>query len=193
MKLSQTKPNPLFNFKLKTLATSFVIGSILTLTACETNSTSAEQEEHLEPVAIALKAHDESSYRAILYDKNELPDSLDQKGITLKLNETLELDVMTLCLASNVISPCKTDDHDEEGHDSHEEDENHDDEKNDSPEVSLKANISDSTLVELRTESEHFEVSLKALKTGKTNLEIEIWHGGHADISNQIFEITVQD
>ncbi|MDC3250074.1 hypothetical protein OAU52_00435 [bacterium] len=229
MNFFQTKPNSIFNFTLKPLATSIAIGSILTLTACETNSTSAEQEEHLEPVAVALKAHDESAYRAILFDKIELPDSLDRKSISLKVDETVELDVVTLCISSGVMSPCELsddddhdhdeeehenhdeeehddhdeeehDDHDEEEHDDHDEEEHddhdeeeHDDHDEEESEFTLKANLSDSSIVELTTEADHFEVSMKGLKAGQTNLEVEIWHGGHADIQNQLFEITVQD
>lgn len=222
MNFFQTKPNSIFNFKLKPLATSIAIGSILTLTACETNSTSVEQEDHLEPVAIALQAHDESAYRAILFDKNVLPDSLDRKSISLKVDETVELDVVALCISSGVMSPCtlsteehdhdhdeeEHDDHDEEEHDDHDEEEHndhheeehddhdeeeHDDHDEEEGEFTLKANLSDSSIVELTTEADHFEVAMKGLKAGQTNLEVEIWHGVHADISDQIFEITVQD
>lgn len=198
MNFFQTKPNSIFNFKLKPLATSIAIGSILTLTACETNSTSVEQEDHLEPVAIALQAHDESAYRAILFDKNVLPDSLDRKSISLKVDETVELDVVALCISSGVMSPCTLSteehdhDHDEEEHDDHDEEE-HDDHDEEEGEFTLKANLSDSSIVELTTEADHFEVAMKGLKAGQTNLEVEIWHGVHADISDQIFEITVQD
>lgn len=154
------------------------------------DSVSSEQEEHLESVAIALEDHSTGEYVAILYDESQLPDSVSQNKVLLKVDEEADYHVISLCLENTILTECEF-----VGHDTHEDHEDHEDHEEESATTgfALKASVKDTTLVNLHVDEEGFEVELQALQVGKTSLDVEIWHGSHADTKGKTFEIVVEE
>ena len=177
---------------MKTKLSILSIAASLFLISCGDDHVGHDQEEHLEPVAIGLENHETEEIVAVLYDASELPDSTSITNVTLAAGDTVELKVVALCLENGELEECDAlgghegHDHDEEAH----EEEGHEEEGEE--EFTLKVSVADSEIVSAEVHSDEFAVELMALKAGETTLEIEIWHGAHADITGKQFTLTVE-
>lgn len=187
--------------KLLTTATSslFLMACFGTDSEVESN-----QELHLEPVAIELIQKSTDSSVAVLYSPEALPDSVSQNKFTLSVDDSLEYKVKLWCEHEGELEECELEVHDDhEAHDDHdheeekatagaEEDHDHDeDHDHEDEEYTLSIKSSDESVVELDVHAEEFEFSAKALSAGSSELTLEVFHGSHADISGQIFEVEV--
>lgn len=177
----------------KLVSTMFV--SVALFTSCGDDTVATEQEEHLEPVAIALEDHEAGEFVAILFDEAELPDSTSRTSLTLVVGDTVEYHVVALCKHEDLLEECEFGSHDHESHAEEEhEEEGHEEEVHveGESEYTLHAEISDSTVAHLHVHSDEFAVELEAEAAGTADLTIEIWHGSHADISDKVFQIVVE-
>jgi hypothetical protein len=169
---------------MKNLTTRLALAGLMTaaLTACSEDSVSTDQEEHLEPVAIALENHETEEIVAILFDEEALPDSTSRTSLTLDVGDTLELHVVPLCEHDAELAPCELEAHDHDGEEHADED----------AEYTIAATISDVAVADLHVHAAEFELELIGLAAGTAHLDVEILHGSHADISGKTFELMVQ-
>ncbi len=167
----------------------FTLLSLAFFTSCSENSVSQEQEEHLDPVAIALVDEESGEQIAILYDEESLPDSVSKNILSIEVGADADLEIELLCLHENQLEHCDDEehDHDHDHEESEESEEDHEDE-----EYSLVISIADGNIATASVHSGEFAFSLSGIKSGSTDLEVEIWHGSHADISGKVFELVVE-
>ncbi len=165
----------------------FVVLTLLSLLlSCADDTLSTTQEEHLEPVALALENHETEEIIAILFDNDALPDSVSRSEVRLVSGGSIEVHVVTFCSINGVLKEC------EEDHDDHDDHDDHEEHVEEEGAYSLKANLSDSTVASIVVHEQEFEIELTATSQGTTSLEVEIWHGSHADVSDKIFQVIVE-